>query len=138
MSIGTSYLKRFLTDAAGYGLVLLGLALGWLPGPTGLPLILLGLGLLSIHNAWARRLRRKLLQGGGQVARRLFPAHPAVRLAYDAAVVLLLAAVTVLLWRHESSWHIGAAISLLFLALAIAGLNYDRLARLKKHFNNHK
>jgi len=40
--------KRIATDAAGYGLILLSLAVGWLPGPGGIPLLVAGLGLLSI------------------------------------------------------------------------------------------
>ncbi len=49
--------KRIGIDAAGYVLILLGIAFSPLPGPGGLPLVLAGLGLLSIHNEWARRLR---------------------------------------------------------------------------------
>ena len=53
-------LKRYALDAAGYLLILLALAIGWLPGPGGIPLVLIGLYLLSLNNPWAQRLRDKL------------------------------------------------------------------------------
>lgn len=59
-------LKRILTDTAGYLLIVAGIALGWLPGPGGLPLVLAGLGLLSINNDWARRLRDYIVKNGGE------------------------------------------------------------------------
>lgn len=50
------HLKRIGFDIAGFGLIILGLAIGWLPGPGGIPLILAGLGILSVHNSWAKSI----------------------------------------------------------------------------------
>lgn len=125
-------LKRIFTDIAGYGLVLLGVALGWLPGPGGIPLVLAGLGLLSIHNEWARRLREYLLEHSGKFAEKLFPNNRTIQILYDIVVVLILILVGVLAWRHAALWQITLASILFFLALLIAGLNRDRASRLKK------
>lgn len=124
--------KRILTDIAGYGLILLGIATGWLPGPGGIPLVLAGLGLLSINNTWARDLREYMLKNGGKAVQVLFPANRFVQVMYDIVVVLLLALVGVLAWRHAALWQISLAVGLFFVSLLIAGLNRDRATSLKR------
>ena len=124
-------LRRILFDAAGYGLLVLAVLTGWLPGPGGLPLALAGLALLSVHNAWARRLRDYLLKNGGKLVKILFPANPFVQFLYDALVILLLVLVSVLVWRHEALWQISLAIFCFFVAVFIAAMNRDRLQSLR-------
>lgn len=126
-----SKLKRIGTDAAGYGLVLLGVASGWLPGPGGIPLVLAGLGLLSINNAWAKRIRDWLVEQGGSFVQKLFPKHPVAQAFYDLIIVVILILVAWLVWRHAAIWQISLAIGLFFIALLIAGINRDRYASLK-------
>src|SRR4051812_2537667 len=106
------HLKRFLTDLAGYLLILLGVAFGWLPGPGGIPLIIGGLGLLSINNEWAARLRTYLLKHGGNLVKLVFPTHPYVQWLYDIICAGLLALVTVLAWQHSPFWKVSLAVSL--------------------------
>lgn len=125
--------KRIITDTAGYLLIVGGVALGWLPGPGGIPLILAGLGLLSINNKWAKDLRDYLLKHGGKLVHVLFPDNPVVAFLYDLAVVLLLVLVSVLAWSHAAIWQISLAIALFFLALFIALMNRDRWGRLRGH-----
>lgn len=121
--------KRILTDIAGYGLILLGILLGWLPGPGGIPLILAGLGLLSINNLWARRLRDYLLKHGGRIVEILFPPNRWVEWLYDGVTVVLLVVVAWLGFTHSKAWQMGIASALFFLALFIALMNRDRLHR---------
>lgn len=123
--------KRILTDGAGYLLILAALLLSPVPGPGGIPLAIAGLGLLSINNAWAARLRRLLLDNGGKVVQYLFPPIPWVQLAYDVLVLLLFGLVTVLAIRHDALWQISLAIVFFFGGLFIAATNRDRLKRLK-------
>jgi hypothetical protein len=129
--------KRILTDIGGYLLILLGIASGWLPGPGGIPLVLAGLGLLSINNKWAMDLREYLLKNGGKVVQTLFPNKPHIQILYDIAVVLLLGLVAALAWQHAAMWQISLAVGLFFLALLIAGLNRDRAIRLKQTIVKH-
>lgn len=124
--------RRILTDAAGYGLVILGIALGWVPGPGGIPLIIAGLGLLSINNAWAERLRKYLLDHGGKVVQVLFPPNRFVQWLYDGLVAVLLIVATILAIRHAAIWQISLAAAGFFAALAIAFLNRGRYERLKR------
>ena len=125
-------IKRILTDLAGYGLILLGVAFGWLPGPGGIPLIIAGLGLLSINNEWARRLRSYLLANGGNLVRKLFPPHPFVQWLYDIICLGLLGLVTVLAAYHDPFWKVSLAVALFFIAVFIAAMNRDRYQRFKR------
>lgn len=124
-------LKRIAIDAAGYFLIVAGIALGWLPGPGGIPLILAGLGLLSINNKWAEDLRNYLLKHGGKLVKILFPDNKYVQWLYDALVALLLAAVGLLEWRHSAVWQISLGVGLFFIALFVALMNRDRLQSLR-------
>lgn len=123
--------KRIATDVAGYLLVIAAGLTGWLPGPGGLPLLIAGLGLLSINNEWARKLRDYILDNGGKFIKKLFPDNAWAQWAYDFIVVLLLALVSILAYRHAAIWQISLAVALFFLAVTIALLNRDRLQRLK-------
>lgn len=127
-------LKRILTDAGGYALILAGIATGWLPGPGGIPLVVAGLGLLSINNAWAKRLRIFVIDHAGKAADILFPRNPWVEWGYDALVVALFCLTIWLELRHASIWQVSLGISAFCIALVIALTNRDRLNRLRgKH-----
>jgi putative transmembrane protein PGPGW len=123
--------KRIATDAAGYLLILAALATGWLPGPGGIPLALAGLGLLSINNTWAKRLRDWFLHHGGKIVQILFPRNPWFEWGYDAVVVVLLGLTAVLALHHASVIETGLSVTAFFLALFIALTNRDRLNRLR-------
>lgn len=49
------FVKKYLLLIVGWLLVLVGLAVGPLPGPGGIPLILLGATLVLAQSIWARR-----------------------------------------------------------------------------------
>ena len=132
MKLLNRHSKRITTDVAGYGLILLSLAIGWLPGPGGIPLLIAGLGLLSINNSWAERLRTYLLDHGGRLLPIVFPPNPLVQWLYDGLVALLLIMVTVLVYRHQAVWQVSLGIAGFFIALAIAFLNRGRYERFKR------
>lgn len=125
-------LKRILTDAAGYALIVLAILTGWLPGPGGIPLALAGLGLLSINNEWARRIRTYLVEHGGKLVKILFPPNPIVQWLYDILVVVLLVAAGWLAELHAAIWQISLAVALFFIAVFLALMNRERLEKLKK------
>jgi uncharacterized protein (TIGR02611 family) len=64
---------RVLVAVVGVLLVLLGAATGWLPGPGGIPLTLLGLAVLASEFEWAHRLlqwaKRKVHEAGERARR---------------------------------------------------------------------
>jgi hypothetical protein len=126
--------RRIAIDAAGYLLILLGLASGWLPGPGGIPLILGGLGLLSINNAWAKRWREWLALNAGNLVKWMFPKHQVVQWMYDILAVVLLGLVMYLGYQHAAIWQISLATVLFILAIIIVGYNRDRASNLRVRF----
>jgi hypothetical protein len=95
-------------------------------------LAVIGLGLLSIHNAWAKRLRVWVLQNGGKFVQVVFPRNPWAEWGYDTLVAALFVLTVVLEVRHASVFQIGLGVSAFFLALFIALTNRDRLKRLRR------
>ena len=126
------HLKRVITDLVGYILILLGILLGWLPGPGGIPLILAGLGLLSINNKWAEELRKLVLKHSGRFLKLLFPKTIIAQFLYDVLVLLLLVIVGILEWQHEAAWQIGLGITCFFIALFVALMNRERYMQLRR------
>ncbi|MDB5169059.1 MAG: putative transrane protein [Candidatus Saccharibacteria bacterium] len=132
MNYFQKHAKRIATDVLGYLLILGGVAFGWLPGPGGIPLILAGLGLLSINNEWAARLRDYLLKHGGKAVQILFPPRAMVQVLYDILVIELLVLATYLAHRHAAIWEISVAIGLFFGSLFVAAMNRERYLRFKR------
>lgn len=124
--------KRLMTDLAGYLLILLSALTGWLPGPGGVPLLLAGLGLLSINNKWAHDLREYVLKNGGRVIEFLFPKNRAIEWGYDMLALLLLVLSSLLIWSHSALWQISLAVAGYFSALFIALMNRDRAGVVKR------
>lgn len=125
--------NRILVDTAGYLLILASAATGWLPGPGGLPLLIAGLGLLSIHNKWAHDLREYVLANGGKFVQKLFPKHAVAQWAYDIVAITFFALSAYLAWSNAVWWQVSLAVSLFFTATFIALMNRDRLESFKKH-----
>lgn len=124
--------KRIGTDIAGYALVLLGLATGWLPGPGGIPLILAGLGLLSIHNTWAKHIKDFFLQRGSELMGYLFPHDPRAQAAHDFIAALLLGLAVYMWLTSTQAWQFGIAFGLTALAIVDFLYNRDRLRYFRK------
>jgi hypothetical protein len=76
----TSLLKKGLRLASGFGLLIVGaaLALPGVPGP-GIPLILLGLWILSGHFVWARKILAWAKQKFATLAARVHDREQTVR-----------------------------------------------------------
>lgn len=123
--------NRILTDTAGYALIVLSGLTGWLPGPGGIPLLIAGLGLLSIHNKWAMDLRVYLLTHGGKIMQVIFPKNPIAQWAYDIVAITLFVLAAMLAWMHAALWQLSAAIALFFIAIFVALMNRERLAALR-------
>lgn len=67
--------RRILTLILGIMLVLSAGLIGWLPGPGGMVLFLLGIAVLATEFAWAERLRDWILRTLRQAAD-IFLKHP--------------------------------------------------------------
>jgi hypothetical protein len=86
----TSLIKRIAFDTAGVLLIIIAVPIGWLPGPGGIPLALIGLGLLAKNNRWAQDLLNDFENKFRYYSRRIKHAPPAVQLVLDMAALSLL------------------------------------------------
>jgi Flp pilus assembly protein TadB len=69
VAAATRSLRRYATLAAGWTLLVVGVALLVLPGP-GVPLIIAGLAVLGREVEWARRLRTRIEERFARFRRR--------------------------------------------------------------------
>lgn len=124
--------KRVGTDIAGYSLILLGLATGWLPGPGGIPLILAGLGLLSIHNTWAKHIKVFFLERGSEYMSYVFPADKRAQGAHDVLAATLFCVGMITFFVASAAWQFGLAVSCIALSVVDFLYNRDRIAWFRK------
>lgn len=125
-------LKRIVVDGAGYSFIILGLALGWLPGPGGIPLILIGLGLLAIYNPWAKKLLAVAKERGNDALYVLFPKNYLVEIIHDTVVVILLGLGAWILIYHRTYINIGIAVALIAIAIFDFSVNRERFKKRSK------
>ena len=128
-------MKRFGIDAAGYGLILLGLLTGWLPGPGGIPLILGGLALLSIHNHWARKILIFAKENGSKFMLYIFPENPWIKALHDIFAVSLVVVAVIVINHTINAFTIGFAIAVTALAIVDFLYNRNRWQRFKNRKN---
>lgn len=83
------FIKRFGTDIAGYVCLILVLPIGLIPGPGGIPLLVAGLGLLSIHNTWAKGLLDYVKKHSQSLRTIFFPRKKALEWFWDIFAILL-------------------------------------------------
>ncbi len=65
----TRRIYRVFIGITGVLLIILAAATGWLPGPGGIPLALLGLAILASEFEWADRLLLRVKKWGSQAAK---------------------------------------------------------------------
>lgn len=124
--------KRIATDLAGYGCLLLVPFVGWLPGPGGIPLILAGLGLLSIHNPWAKNLLHQVRAQSESLRDVFFPDKKIVQWAWDFAVIALLVIGYFIDLKTSGLFFRGLSIGMYAVASTTFLFNRHRLRWLEK------
>lgn len=102
---------------------------GWLPGPGGIPLFLIGLSLLAVNHEWANRYIILTKRHATNFSKVIF--RESLRVQFDIVTVLLLVASIYLVFYIHSPIATSAAISLLFISLTIFFTNRDRYKNIK-------
>ena len=82
--------KRIAIDALGIFLIIIAPVVGLLPGPGGIPLILAGLGLLSINEPWAQRWLHYVREHSEGFREIFFPDNNVVEWIWDLLVIALI------------------------------------------------
>ncbi|HTE57663.1 MAG TPA: hypothetical protein VK694_02880 [Verrucomicrobiae bacterium] len=123
------YAQLVVFDTLAVLCMLAALLTGWLPGPGGIPLFLIGLSLLAINHDWAQRYIDLLREYADKISDVIFT--PPRRVFFDTATVVLLIAGVLLLVRHSAIWMVSAGIFCIGFALLCFFGNRNRWARVK-------
>jgi hypothetical protein len=109
------------------------IATGWLPGPGGIPLFIVGLSLLAINHTWARRYIDLLRAYADKISDMIF--LPRLRVFFDTLAVGLLVTGTGLIAFQSALWMLSLGIFCLGMSLVCFFGNRNRWARVKKRLS---
>lgn len=117
--------------ALGLVLILVAPLVGWIPGPGGLVIFLLGIAVLASEFDWAESLQEFFLKTVPKKVRKHWRPTPKWEMTFDITAFLLLITGGVLAYHR---WYAPVA------SFGIAGIclflfNRDRLNRLKKYLH---
>lgn len=134
MGIIKRYGKIIVFDTLA-GFCFIGVILfGWLPGPGGIPLFLLGLSLLAVNHDWAERWLETARHHGVTFKKWLFPDVQWIRHTYDVLSVFIMITGGLLLLRAENRYIEGLAVVLIFFSLFVFLVNRERLDKFSDIF----
>jgi hypothetical protein len=132
--------RRILIDAAGFGLMIIAPFLGWLPGPGGIPLFLIGLGLVSLNHEWARKLLKDFDKKRVEYTDKYLMTSPKISLAIDISCIILLCLGAFIVFTQDPLTIRAPGLGLVSITLIVLISNQKRFERLsawsKKKFKN--
>ncbi len=125
-------LGRLLTDGLGVALIIVAVFFGWIPGISGIPIFLAGLGLLAMNHDWAKKWLGHIRNHGSKLASALFSGNPTIMLLDDVLAIAITALSVAILVIYEGS--LARAVAFLFLTagLMIFSGNRQRIQRVSK------
>ena len=124
--------KIIVLDSLGLIFMVAALLTGWLPGPGGIPLFIIGLSLLAINHTWAQRYIDLLRQYADRLGDIIFVKNPVIQAIYDILAVLLASLATLFFVRHSALWLVSAGVFLVGIAGALFLGNRGRWHMLKR------
>jgi len=111
---------------------------GWLPGPGGIPLFLLGLGFLAVNHDWAERWLETAKHKGVTFKKWLFPDTPWIRHSYDVLSVIMMTTGATIILRSSNRVYEAGSVIILFMGLFLFLLNRDRFDKIADLFKRNK
>lgn len=124
--------KVIVLDLLGLVFIIAALLTGWLPGPGGVPLFIIGLSLLAINHTWAERYIDLLKKYADKLGDVIFVKKPKIQLLYDAIAPVVLAVGFIFLVRHSAWWLVSLGIFLAFTGITFLLGNRGRWQKLKR------
>lgn len=117
------------------GLCFIGVILfGWLPGPGGIPLFLLGLSLLAVNHDWAERWLETAKHKGVTFKKWLFPDIQWVRNLYDGLAIGVMTIGAFLIYDYEERLIEGLAVVMICSSLFVFLVNRERFDKFSTLF----
>lgn len=133
-----SITKLVVLDTVGGIFLVAALLTGWLPGPGGIPLFLIGLSIISVNHESARRFKEWISKNSDRFLSFFFPHIWWVEWLYDTMLVLLLCGVGALIWLCHHPYRLTFATFLLGASLVITIGNRSRWHRFKAWAKAHR
>ncbi len=125
-------LKYILIELAGISLIILAGLTGWLPGPGGIPLLIAGLGLLSINHEWARRWLMSVKKHGINISDKIFNNSPIITLLIDILGIAIIALAVFVVSYFTKTIIRTVAVWLVIVAIALLLGNRGRFKKFKR------
>lgn len=123
------YFQLIVFDTLAIICMIGAIATGWLPGPGGIPLFIIGLSLLAINHEWAERYIEILRRYADKLGNIIFT--PRLRVFFDVVTLLLLILGTALVYAQNAIWMISLGIFSLGMSLLLFLGNRNRWIKLK-------
>ncbi len=131
--------KALLVDILGFSLIIMSPFLGWLPGPGGIPMLILGLSLLANNHEWAERILERVKHHVGKAAEQISGSDPVTKWGIDILSVVFIAGAVILITQFTRSIAMTAAISFTIVGITLLLTNQNRYCRLwEKLRSKHK
>ncbi|MFO0920093.1 MAG: PGPGW domain-containing protein [Candidatus Saccharimonadales bacterium] len=124
--------KTILIDIAGVFLIILSGLTGWLPGPGGIPLLIAGLGLLSINHDWAQRWLEFIKEHGLKVTDKLFNGSRKTAIFVDVIGIVVLSIAVIIVFIFTQNIAKSAAIWLVIVATVLLLGNRGRFKKITR------
>lgn len=118
--------KAILIDILGFTLVIAAAPIGWLPGPGGFAVLILGLSLLATNHEWAERIMHRVKQELVNANKKVAEADPATKWAIDIFAVLFIIAAVFLITQFTQSLAKTSAISFVIVGVLMVLTNQNR------------
>lgn len=124
--------KALLVDILGFSLIIIAPFLGWLPGPGGIPLLIIGLSLLANNHEWAERLMQKVKDQVADANKRVTEADPVTKWGIDILSVIFIAGAVFATTKVTGSLWKTTAISFIIAGTILLATNQNRHKRVFK------
>ncbi len=125
------YFQLIIFDTLAAICMIGAIATGWLPGPGGIPLFIIGLSLLAINHEWAERYIKLLREHANRLGDLIF--IPQLRIVFDILTPIMLALGIVIVSLRNSIWMLTLGVFCIGFSVLIFFGNRERWSRLKKN-----
>lgn len=124
--------KIIVLDTIGVVFMIAAILTGWLPGPGGIPLFIVGLSLFAINHDWAERYIDILKKYADRLGDLIFIETAKWQLFYDVVAPIALASGVLLIINRQALWMLSLGIFLIGLAVTLFLGNRHRYRETKK------
>jgi hypothetical protein len=128
-----SFLMRIGIDVLGIlAIIAAGIIGPLIPGPGGIPLLIIGLSLLANNHEWAERWLSVIKRQGVNISDKIFSDNPRTKIFLDIVSVLFIAIAVLVVTQATRSIFKTAALSFVIAALLLFFGNRGRWKNFKK------